>query len=114
MVFYREIYDEANLTESGVGLIPRNIVILIFHDEATLPQRQLAVDAVNGEVVGGGWGTHYVVRIKDDGTLGPLDRAIDTLKRQAAVKSASADLAVAFPGGEKRIQYRCSRQPANS
>ena len=71
---------------------PRNTVQLLFREETSRVEKQQAVDAVRGFVVGGapiGKGGFYFVRISDDGTSRPLFRAIQTLSSFPQVESAS-------------------------
>jgi hypothetical protein len=74
---------------------PRNIVLVGFKWQASRQQKQEAIDAINGVVVGGtpiSPGGVYYVRIPDDGTSRPLFRAIKKLRSLPQVKLASPDL----------------------
>jgi hypothetical protein len=87
------IYAAENMVYDGrVGWrVPRNILLVRFHAEATQEQRQEALDLIEGEVLGGLGGGPlgaYLVRISDDGTIEPLLRAIEDLQRLAQVRSA--------------------------
>ena len=79
------------------GPYPRNVVMIAFRDEATQEQKQAAIDAIGGEVIGGGWGGYYYVRIQDDGTAAPLWKAIDLLLALPQVEDAGPDV-MAFLG----------------
>ena len=74
---------------------PRNIVLVGFRDHATHQQKQEAIDAINGVVVGGipiSKGGAYYVRIPDDGTSRPLFRAIKKLRSFPQVELATPEL----------------------
>lgn len=74
---------------------PRNIVLVMFREEASRHQKQQAIDAINGVVVGGtplSKGGVYYVRIPDDGTSRPLFRAIKKLRSFRQVELASPEL----------------------
>ena len=65
--------------------VVRNKLWLEFKDGATIEDRQAALDAIDGSVVGGMWlgrGHYYYVRIPvpQDSGAGPLARAIEKLK----------------------------------
>ncbi|MHB1096755.1 MAG: S8 family peptidase [Gemmatimonadaceae bacterium] len=67
------------------GELLRGIVVLQFKRHTTLDDKQAAIDAVSGTVVGGrplssGEGI-YLVRVRDDGTVEPLFAAISRLKQ---------------------------------
>jgi hypothetical protein len=75
------------------GHVTRDLVWLIFKRTATIEDRQEALDAVDGVVVGGGLlgaGNNYLVRIlaPSDSGAGPLLRALDTLNKLPQVQSA--------------------------
>ena len=74
------------------GPYPRNVVMIAFRDEATQEQKQAAIDAIDGEVIGGGWIDYYYVRIQDDGTADPLWKAIDLLEALPQVANAGPDI----------------------
>lgn len=68
----------------------RNKLWLEFKNDATIEDRQAALDAVDGTVVGGMWigvGRYYYVRIPSppDSGAGPLLRAIEKLKAMPGV-----------------------------
>jgi len=74
---------------------PRNIVLVGFTDQASREQKQQAIDAISGVVVGGApiyRGGAYYVRIPDDGTSRSLFRAIKKLRSFPQVELASPDL----------------------
>lgn len=74
---------------------PRNLIRLGFRDRATREEKQAAIDAIHGIVVGGApiyRGGAYYVRIQDDGTSRPLFRAIKKLRSMPQVELASPDL----------------------
>lgn len=73
---------------------PRNLIVLAFKEDATQSERQQAVDAVGGEVIGGEHvdrGGYYYVRIRSDGTGEALFRAITKLKTFPKVDLASPE-----------------------
>ncbi|MDB4951222.1 MAG: peptidase [Gemmatimonadetes bacterium] len=79
------------------GSVPRNLVVLGFKPGVSSEERQAAVDAVGGRVIGGsrwGQGGIYLIRIGDDGTPEPLYAAIKLLKALPQVNIALADLYV--------------------
>jgi hypothetical protein len=82
---------------------PRNIVVVLFQEPTSRSEKQHAIDAIQGIVVGGapiGKGGFYYVRITDDGTSRPLFRAIQTLKSFPQVESASPELPDISPLGQ--------------
>ena len=93
------VYDHAHWEEDSPlmsGTFLRNMVLVVFQAGATQPERQAAVDLINGEVVGGvrafGDEGFYFVRIADDGTAGPLFRAMGLLESLPQVSIASPEL----------------------
>jgi hypothetical protein len=73
---------------------PRNLIVLAFKEDATQTERQQAIDAVGGEVIGGEHidrGGYYYVRIRSDGTADALFRAITKLKTFPKVDLASPE-----------------------
>jgi hypothetical protein len=81
-----EIHAPGNIIPSspewGVPF-PQDLIVLAFKEDATQTERQRAVDAVAGEVIGGEHvdrGGYYYVRIPSDGTADALFRAITKLK----------------------------------
>jgi len=79
---------------------PRNLIVLAFKEDATQTERQQAVDAVGGEVIGGEHidrGGYYYVRIRSDGTADALFRAITKLKTFPTVDLASPELPPVSP-----------------
>lgn len=79
---------------------PRNIVMVMFYEQTSRDEKQRAVDAVGGVVVGGGRlskGGYYYISIQDDGTAASLFRAIEKLKSFAWVQTATPVLAERSP-----------------
>jgi hypothetical protein len=73
---------------------PRDLIVLAFKEDATQSERQQAVDAVGGEVIGGEQidrGGYYYVRIRSDGKADALFRAITKLKTFPKVDLASPE-----------------------
>jgi hypothetical protein len=80
------------------GPYPRDIIWVWFRDGASQAQRQAAIDSIDGIVVGGYRyrpGGVYYVRIKQDGTAGPLHIAIKKLMTLPQVMAATPDLNLA-------------------
>jgi hypothetical protein len=77
------------------GLYPRNFVSIVFATGATQSSRQIAIEAIKGQVVGGtriGRDGVYLVRIPDEGTATPLVNALallDTLEQVAAASGVA-------------------------
>jgi hypothetical protein len=72
----------------------RDLIFLAFKEDATQSERQQAIDAVGGEVIGGEHidrGGYYYVRIRSDNTGDPLFRAITKLKTFPKVDLASPE-----------------------
>jgi len=98
MAVWKEIHDPRNMEPSApewAAPFARNLILLTFREDASQAQRQQAVDAVGGVVIGGtpaGRGGFYYVRIKDDGTSRPLFRATAQLRAMPQVDLASPDL----------------------
>lgn len=92
------MYSPGNMEDSAPewsAPFPRNIVLVMFQEQASRVEKQRDIDAIQGVVVGGapiGKGGFYYVRITDDGTSKPLFRAIDKLKSFPQVEAASPDL----------------------
>jgi hypothetical protein len=87
--------NEAPADERWSAAYPRNPVLLWFRPTATQRERQQAVDAVGGEVVGGiplTRGGVYFVWVRDDGTVGPLWTAIEKLRAMPPVQRAHPEL----------------------
>ena len=79
---------------------PRNIVLVMFREQTSRDEKQRAIDAIHGVVVGGaplGKGGVYYVRVPDDGTSRPLFRAIEKLKEFPQVELASPELPAIGP-----------------
>lgn len=101
------LYDEENLVRDTTGrgnAFMRGIVVVRFRQGATVRERQQAIDAVNGVVVGGkavddGEG-FYLVRIPHDPDPGQslMFAAIARLKAMAQVQVASINWVIAVPG----------------
>jgi hypothetical protein len=77
------------------GTFLRNVVVVMFREDATQAQKETAVRLVQGEVVGGwryfeGDGKYYV-RIPDDGTAAPLLAALDRLEAMPQVEGAGPE-----------------------
>ena len=94
---WREIHAPQNVIRSapewGVPF-PRDLVVVAFKEEATQAERQEAIDAIGGWVIGGervDRGGYYYVRIKSDQTGEPLFRAIAKLKTFRQVDIASPE-----------------------
>jgi hypothetical protein len=92
-----EIHAPENIIPSspewGVPF-PRNLIVLAFKEDATQTERQQAIDAVGGEVIGGEHidrGGYYYVRIRSDGTADAVFRAITKLKTFPKVDLASPE-----------------------
>ena len=105
---WQELYDDRNLsyTVSGYGPLPRNLIRVTFRPETSQDTKQKALKAIEAEVVGGGGG-EYALRIHEDGTLRPLNRAISTLEQHPSVQSAGPDFTLTLQGSSNLIQYRC-------
>ena len=93
-------YATTNLVtrdEMFTGPFPRDLIWVWFRDDASQRDRQEAITAIRGEVVGGFRyrpGGVYYVRIKDDGTAAPLHRAISRLRQFSQVVEATPDLSL--------------------
>lgn len=101
------LYDDENLvrdtTRWGTPFM-RGIVVVRFRQGATVRERQQAIDAVNGVVVGGkavgdGEG-FYLVRIPSDPDPGQslMFAAIARLKSMPQVQVAAINWVIAVPG----------------
>ncbi|MGQ0813249.1 MAG: S8 family peptidase, partial [Gemmatimonadota bacterium] len=88
-----DLFATEKLYDDGGPLFPRDIVLVRFALEASQSERQQAVDAIDGEVVGGIQTPpddgYYVIRISDHGTLGPLQRALSALGGMVSVRVAA-------------------------
>lgn len=104
---WNAMYAQGNMEQSSPEWgtpFPRNIVLVMFREEATQTEKQRAVDAIRGFVVGGapiGRGGFYYIRIRDDGTSAPLFRAIRKLKQLPQIELATPDLPDVSPLGQK-------------
>ena len=107
LAIWSEIHAPENVEQSAPEWstpFPRNIVLIMFREQASRGEKQQAIDAVAGVVVGGaplGKGGYYYVRIKDDGTSRPLFRAIEKLKSFRQVESATPELPDVSPLGRR-------------
>lgn len=108
---WNEIHSPANMEKDAPewsAPFPRNIVLLMFQERTTRDEKQHAIDAIHGLVVGGAplrRGGYYYVRIRDDGTSRPLFRAIEKLKSFPQVQLATPELPDVSPlgrNGERR------------
>ena len=93
------VYADENIISNSPlmpGKFLRNIVIIGFQMDATQAERQAAVDAINGTVIGGRrWyrtDGDYYVQIQDDGTARPLFEALETLNALPQVDLAYREL----------------------
>lgn len=73
------------------GPYPRGVLTLSFTPGATREDRQSAIDAVSGRVIGGRTVFYYVV-IPEDGTAEPIWAAVDKLNGLPHVSRAGPDL----------------------
>jgi fervidolysin-like protein len=95
---WNTIHSPENMVDSAPewsAPFPKNIVIVMFQERASRDEKQHAIDAVQGVVVGGvplRKGGYYYIRIPDDGTSRPLFRAIKKLKSFPQVELASPEL----------------------
>jgi hypothetical protein len=93
------VHAPANMVQPDEHLghpYARSLLLVWFHGGATQPERQAAIDAVDGTLIGGislTRGGIYYVRIEDDGTTGPLWKAIEKLKTLLQVEDVHPDLA---------------------
>jgi hypothetical protein len=98
------LYDDSSLVLNSTRLpapFVRDVVALLFVRGTPQPDRQAAVDLVNGEVIGGepfpdGDG-YYLVRVPGDGTDGPVFDAIARLEALPQVELATLDMLVEEP-----------------
>ena len=105
---WREIHAPQNMIRSapewGVPF-PRDLVVVAFKEEATQAERQEAIDAISGWVVGGEHvdrGGYYYVRIKSDQTSEALFRAIAKLKTFRQVDIVSPEPPPLSPQSARR------------
>jgi hypothetical protein len=97
----REVYAPSNIVAKDsieTGPYPRDMLWIWFRNDTPQAQRQAAIHAVGGLVVGGyryRAGGVYYVRIKQDGTTGPLHAAIARLKALPQVTMVTPDLSLA-------------------
>ncbi len=90
---------DSNITHDDApemaGRFPKNVVLLMFTPSANQSQRASAIDAVNGEVLGGikvGTEGFYYVRLRGSTTTQQLFSAIQTLRSNPNVRLALVDL----------------------
>ena len=93
------VYEDENIISNSPlmpGKFLRTIVVIGFQMDATQAERQAAVDAINGTVIGGRrWyrtDGDYFVQIQDDGTARPLFEALETLNALPQVDLAYCEL----------------------
>lgn len=79
------------------GPYPRNVLSLGFRQDATVEERQAAIDLVEGRVIGGWAGVIYQIVLPDDGTADPLWNAIDRLSALPQVELAQPDIMMQGP-----------------
>ncbi|HEV2643545.1 MAG TPA: hypothetical protein VGT98_12595 [Candidatus Elarobacter sp.] len=110
----RAVYAPTNISQGDsviTGPFPIDVIWLWFKDDATQPERQEAVDAIDGEVIGGKRirpGGIYYIRIRTGGTSDSLQRAIARLKRFPQVRLATVDLSLVSGVVHAQIPNRCS------
>jgi hypothetical protein len=96
------VYSPENMTSTSpymTGEFPKNVLWVGFSPSATQAEKQRAIDAVDGEVVGGMRRSgFYIVRITDDGTTRQLFDAVRTLNSIPQVRFAG-------PGGYVSPMY---------
>lgn len=87
------IFAESNTVDDGEGIpFVRGVVSIIFHESASPEQREAAVDAVSGTVIGGevifpnGDG-EYVVELEGPGDRAAVNAAVATLESLPQVYS---------------------------
>jgi subtilisin family serine protease len=107
------VYASSNTisnTSRMAGRFLRNVVVVLFNPGTPQPDRQAAVDAVGGTVVGGMLLTDddgsYFVQVADNGTDGPLFTAIDKLSQLPQVLHAGPEL---LPDADSSIAYLAPR-----
>jgi hypothetical protein len=89
----RKLFSAANASVNGPrlpGFYPRNVLLLLFSSGSTPEERQVALDQVQGSVIGGA-GQFYVVQVPSDGTNARLWSAIDQLSALPQVVHAGPD-----------------------
>ena len=107
LAVWTALHSPGNMEEAAPewsAPFPRNIVVVMFQEQASRDEKQRAVDAIDGVVVGGarlGKGGYYYIRVHDDGTSAPLFRAIRTLKSFPQVESATPELPDISPLGHE-------------
>ena len=73
---------------NSMTMVLKDVVRVNFRAAATREERQAAIDAVEGCVVGGGGGMYYV-RVPTDGTLASLERKMATLQALPQINHAT-------------------------
>jgi hypothetical protein len=107
------LFADSDLISNTVhmsGTFVKNVVNVLFAQTATQTQRQAAVDQVRGQVIGGerlssGDG-FYLIRIQDDGTDGPLWKAIATLEALRCVEMAGPEALALNPLNRRKAHDR--------
>ncbi|MBK7351826.1 MAG: S8 family serine peptidase [Gemmatimonadetes bacterium] len=98
------LHDTLNLEPASAAYpipFPRNLILVTFRENTPLGEKQAAIDAIGGQVVGGnpiGNGGVYYVTIASDGTTTPLFNAIAQLKSLPQVLLATPELVPLSPG----------------
>jgi hypothetical protein len=94
---WKQIHAPPNMISTapqGAAPFPRDIIVVAFRQNATQAERQVPIEAIGGEVIGGepvDRGGYYYVRIHRDGTAEALFQAIKTLKGFRQVEIASPE-----------------------
>lgn len=100
---WADIHAPRNIVRSSPhwGIpFPRDLLLVMFKEDASQAERQAAVDSIGGEVVGGeplGRGGYYYVRIAGDSTGEALFRAIAKLMKLPQIDLASPELPAIRP-----------------
>jgi hypothetical protein len=88
-------YDRANWIRGVDGVYLRDVILVSFRREATRRERQAAIDAVHGVVVGGkriqGTDGYYVVRVPAGGSPDRLWEIVGQLRALPLTVDASVD-----------------------
>ena len=98
------LHDTLNLEPASAAYpipFPRNLILVTLRENTPLGEKQAAIDAIGGQVVGGnpiGNGGVYYVTIASDGTTTPLFNAIAQLKSLPQVLLATPELVPLSPG----------------
>lgn len=100
---WADIHAPGNIIRSSPhwsAPFPRDLLLVMFKEDASQAERQAAVDSIGGEVVGGeplGQGGYYYVRIAGDSTGEALFRAIAKLMTLRQIDLASPELPAIQP-----------------